>query len=339
MSESKAMILGAAGKALTAEERSFFRDERPWGFILFARNIGEPEAVRDLCASLREAAGNAQAAIFIDQEGGRVQRLRAPLAPDYPSGETLGRIHQADPDLGTRAAWLMSRLHAVDLRRLGIDADCLPVLDIPVEGASSVIGDRAYGRDVEIVSAMGRAAIDGLLAGGVLPVMKHIPGHGRANVDSHHELPRVDTAREILESVDFEPFRRLRDCPMAMTAHVVYTAIDDERPATTSARVIAEVIRGSIGFDSLLMSDDVSMQALSGDFATRTDAILAAGCDVVLHCNGKLEEARAVAERTPALAGKALERAAAALSLRDRHAPAEEATLRADFAACLAGLA
>src|SRR5690606_15019856 len=190
MSESKAMLLGVAGKVLTAEERAFFRDKRPWGFILFARNIGTADEVRDLCAALRDAAGNPDTPIFIDQEGGRVQRLRPPLAPDYPAAAVLGRIHAADAELGIRAAWLMSRLHALDLRRLGIDADGLPVLDIPVEGASNVIGDRAYGGDVDTVTALGRAAIDGLLSGGVLPVMKHIPGHGRAGVDSHLELPR-----------------------------------------------------------------------------------------------------------------------------------------------------
>jgi beta-N-acetylhexosaminidase len=215
---------------------------------------------------------------------------------------------------------------------MGITADCLPVLDIPVEGASNVIGNRAYGRDAETVAAIGKAAIDGLLAGGVLPVMKHIPGHGRAGVDSHLDLPRVDTALATLRASDFVPFRRLKDCPMAMTAHVVYEAIDRDHPATTSTRLIEEVIRGEIGFDGLLMSDDVSMRALSGNFASRTGSVFSAGCDVVLHCNGIMGEMRAVAERTPELAGKALVRARSALAMGRRRAEADEAAARIEFA-------
>lgn len=332
MSESKAMILGAAGKCLTAEELDLYRGERPWGFILFARNISEPEQVRDLVASMRDAVGVANAPVFIDQEGGRVQRLRPPLAPNYPTAAALGRIYDADPEAGLRAAWLMSRLHAFDLLKLGITANCMPVLDVPVPGSHEVIGDRAYGHDADTVIRLGRAAADGLLAGGVLPVMKHVPGHGRAFADSHKELPRVEVALEDLRNQDFRPFRALHDLPMAMTAHVVYSALDPENPATTSRKVISEIIRGEIGFDGLLMSDDVSMHALSGDFGDRVDAILAAGCDLVLHCNGVMEEMRAVAKRTPELSGKSRQRAEAALAVLRPADSTDEALARGEFA-------
>jgi beta-N-acetylhexosaminidase len=332
MSESKAMILGAAGLRLTPDEIAFYRDERPWGFILFARNVSETEQVRDLAASMRDAVGRPDALVFVDQEGGRVQRLRPPLAPNYPPAAALGDIFRHDAEAGLRAAWLAARLHAVDLARHGLDADCLPVLDVPVEGAHDVIGQRAYGRSPDMVAAMGKAAAEGLMAGGVLPVMKHIPGHGRAFADTHFELPVVDTPIETLRRHDFVPFRALNALPMAMTAHVVYAAVDPDRPATHSARVIREIIRGEIGFDGLLMSDDVSMKALSGDFAGRAGAILAAGCDVVLHCNGVMEEMRAVAERTGPLAGEALRRADRALAARQASDWTDEQALRAEFA-------
>lgn len=333
MSESKALILGASGTALTADEIAFYRDERPWGFILFARNIEDAPQVRDLVAAMRDCAGWADAPVFIDQEGGRVQRLRPPLAPNYPTGSALGALYRGDREAGLRAAWLMSRLHAFDLLKLGVTADCLPVLDVPVEGAHDVIGDRAYGKEPDLVAAMGRAAMDGLQAGGVLPVIKHIPGHGRAFADSHHNLPVVEASLEELRAHDFPPFKALADAPMAMTAHVVYTAIDPDAPATTSRKAIDDIIRGEIGFDGLLMSDDVSMKALSGDFAARTDAILAAGCDVVLHCNGLMDEMRAVADRAPVLSGDALRRANTALEGLVANDGSVEAEIRAEFAA------
>jgi beta-N-acetylhexosaminidase len=333
MSESKAMILGAAGTSLTAEEVRFFRDEKPWGFILFARNICEVRQIGDLVAAMRHCTGNPDTPVFIDQEGGRVQRLRPPIAPDYPSGAALGALYRTDTEKGLRATWLMSRLHAFDLARLGITADCLPVLDVPVEGAHDVIGTRAYGKDPDTVAALGRAAAEGLRAGGILPVIKHIPGHGRAFCDSHKTLPVVDAPLEELRAHDFAPFRALKDMPMAMTAHVVYAAIDPDNPATTSKKAISQVIRGEIGFDGLLMSDDVSMNALSGDFAARTEAILAAGCDVVLHCNGTMDEMRSVAERTPVLSRKALERAGIALKPLRRRDMTDEAAARDEFAA------
>jgi len=333
MNESKAMIMGAAGQRLTTEEQAFYRAERPWGFILFARNISELEQIRDLVASMRDAVGRPDAPVFIDQEGGRVQRLRPPLAPNYPHAAALGSIFAKDREAGLRAAWLMSRLHAFDLLKLGITADCLPVLDVPVAGAHDVIGNRAYGHDARTVAEMGRAAANGLLSGGVLPVMKHVPGHGRAGADSHKELPRVDASLDELRAQDFIPFRELNDLPMAMTAHVVYSALDAENPATTSPHIISQIVRGEIGFDGLLMSDDISMHALSGDFGARVEAILAAGCDVVLHCNGLMEEMRAVAKRTPELAGKAKLRAEAALNVVKRAEAIEEASVRAEFAA------
>jgi len=333
MTESKAMILGCSGLSLTAEEQSFFRAERPWAFIVFLRNLAEPQQIRDLCAALRDCVGRPDAPIFIDQEGGRVQRLRPPLAPTYPPGSALGALYKSDKKAGLRAAWLMSRLHAFDLLKFGINADCLPVLDVPIEGAHDVIGNRAYGKDPATVAAMGKAAAEGLLAGGVLPVIKHIPGHGRAFSDSHHALPVVDTPLDELRRHDFAPFKANAGIGMAMTAHVIYSAIDPDAPATTSPIVIGDYIRGEIGFDGLLMSDDLSMKALSGDFAARAAASLAAGCDVVLHCNGLMDEMAPVAASVPVLSGQALERAARAVKPLGHSDGADETALRNEFAA------
>ena len=328
---ASAFICGASGPTLTADEIAFFRDARPWGFILFRRNCETPEQIRALTAAMREAVGR-DAPILIDQEGGRVQRLGPPQWPAYPTGRTYGDVFARSRDEGSRAAWLGARLMAADLLALGIDVDCLPVLDVPVEGAHDVIGHRAYGVTPDVVSELGRAAAEGLLAGGVLPVIKHIPGHGRAGVDSHHHLPVVDTPRAELEATDFPPFRDAAAMPLAMTAHVVYTALDPDRPATTSKTVIDEVIRGFIGFDGCLMSDDVSMQALSGSIGERTAAALATGCDLALHCNGVLAEMVEVAKNAPALAGRAAARADRALSARRRPEPLDEAAARAEFA-------
>ncbi|UCI16949.1 beta-N-acetylhexosaminidase [Mesorhizobium sp. B2-1-8] len=332
MTESKAMILGCAGKSLTREEVNFYRNECPWAFILFARNIGEAEQIRDLVAEMRDCIGRPDALVFVDQEGGRVQRLRPPLAPNYPAGGALGALWRDDHDAGVRAAWLMARLHAFDLLRYGISADCLPVLDVPIEGASDVIGARAYGKDPRPVIELGRAAAEGLMSGGVLPVMKHIPGHGRAFADTHFELPVVDASFGDLQRHDFAPFRELNHLPMAMTAHVVYSAIDPKNPATTSGKVIDEIIRREIGFDGLLMSDDTSMKALSGDFPTKATSILAAGCDLVLHCNGVFEEMAGIASRTTGLEGKSLERAKRAMTYISKRDAAEETEIRAEFA-------
>lgn len=332
MTESKSMILGCAGKSLTEDEIRFYRDERPWGFILFARNIGDTEQIRDLVASMRDCVGRPDAPVFIDQEGGRVQRLRPPLAPNYPAGGALGALWRDDREAGRRAAWLLARLHAFDLLRHGVTADCLPVLDVPVEGASDVIGARAYGKKPNAVIELGRASAEGLMSGGVLPVMKHIPGHGRAFADTHFALPTVDTPLAALRRRDFAPFKALNQLPMAMTAHVVYSAVDPDNPATTSAKVVNEVIRGEIGFDGLLMSDDTSMKALSGDFPTKAAAILAAGVDLVLHCNGVFEEMSGIASRTTMLAGKSLARAERALTYMKNRDVADEGAIRAEFA-------
>ncbi|HLP66495.1 MAG TPA: beta-N-acetylhexosaminidase [Rhizobium sp.] len=331
MSTNKAMILGCSGLKLTADEKAFYRDEQPWGFIVFARNLSEPSQIGDLVAEMRDTVAGRNAPVLIDQEGGRVQRIREPIAPRYPSAAVLCDIYRRDRGQGLRAAWLMSRLHAFDLLRLGINVDCLPVLDVPVEGASNVIGDRAYGTDPVTVGEMGEAAAAGLKSGGVLPVMKHIPGHGRGMADSHHELPVVTTPLSELEAHDFAPFKRLRNELMAMSAHVVYTAVDPDHPASTSRKVIDEIIRGRIGFDGLLISDDSSMNALKGTLGERAAAIVAGGGDIVLHCNGVMEEMRAVAAQVPPLVGRSRERAAAVEAALASVGEADEVALREEF--------
>src|SRR6476646_3439892 len=328
---SRAFITGISGFELTAAERDFIRAERPWGFILFKRNVAHPAQVARLVAELRATVGEATAPVLIDQEGGRVQRLGPPHWPAYPPGAVFGSLYDRDPALGLKAARLSNRLIAADLADLGITVDCLPLADVPVAGADNVIGNRAYGTEPAKVAAIARAVTEGLEQGGVLPVLKHIPGHGRATADSHFRLPMVDTPRGELERTDFAAFKPLANLPMAMTAHVVFSAFDPAHPATTSATIVQQVIRGLIGFQGLLMSDDVSMNALAGSIAERTRAILAAGCDMVLHCNGKLDEMREVASETPELSGKALERAARALSSRKAPQPFDRVKARAEL--------
>ncbi|HEX8167973.1 MAG TPA: beta-N-acetylhexosaminidase [Beijerinckiaceae bacterium] len=337
---SRAFIAGCSGPVLTPEEAAFFRAAEPWGFILFRRNVETPEQVRALTETLRETVGRADAPVLIDQEGGRVQRLGPPHWPAYPPGRAYGRLAGNDPLYQREVARLGARLIAHDLRAVGIDVDCLPVLDVPVAGAHDVIGDRAYAHDPETVAVLGRAAAEGLIAGGVLPVIKHIPGHGRAGSDSHHDLPVVHASRAELERQDFVPFRHLSDMPLAMTAHVVYTALDPDRPATTSPTVIGEVIRSHMGYDGLVMSDDLSMNALSGTLAERARAAFAAGCDMALHCNGRLDEMDAIASETPELAGEAKRRADAALGrIRHEPEPLNVVDARARLAAALAAAA
>jgi beta-N-acetylhexosaminidase len=325
---TRAFITGVSGTVLTAAEREFIRAERPWGFILFKRNIEAPDQVSTLVGELRKCLGEADAPVLIDQEGGRVARLGPPHWPVYPPGAVFGALYDLDPALGLNAARLSSRLIAADLIDLGISVDCLPLADVPVAGADAVIGNRAYGTEPAKVAAIARAVTEGLEQGGVLPVLKHIPGHGRAAADSHFRLPTVDTSKEELERTDFAAFQPLADLPMAMTAHVVFSALDPAHPATTSATIIRQVIRGVIGFQGLLMSDDVSMNALAGSIAERTRAIVNAGCDMVLHCNGKLDEMREVASQTPELAGKALERANKALASRKQPQPFDRKAAR-----------
>lgn len=333
-----ACILGCSGPRLTPEERAFFAEVRPWGFILFARNIENPDQVRALTAALRETVGRADAPILIDQEGGRVQRLGPPHWRRFPPGRAYGELAGDDPLLRREIARLGARLLAHDLASLGINVDCVPVLDVPDPQGHEIIGDRAYGETAEEVAVLGRAAAEGLIAGGVLPIVKHIPGHGRARADSHLELPVVDAGLDELDARDFAPFKALSDMPMAMTAHVIYAAVDARRPATTSKAVMRRVIRGRIGFDGLVMSDDLSMQALSGGLGARAEASFAAGCDVVLHCNGDMDEMQAVAAASRPLAGKAARRAAAALARLPRRAePFDPLEGRARFDAAFAG--
>jgi beta-N-acetylhexosaminidase len=330
----RAFITGLSGFSLTAEERAFLREAPPWGLILFKRNIDDRGQVADLVTEVFDELGG-EVPVLVDQEGGRVQRLGPPHWPAYPAGAAYGRLYDRDPHEGLVAARLGARLIAADLTELGISVDCLPLADVPVAGADRVIGDRAYGETAEKVAAIAAALAEGLADGGVLPVLKHIPGHGRANADSHEKLPTVLASRAMLEAADFAAFRPLKRLPLAMTAHVVFTAIDPVHPATTSATMIGEVIRGFIGFDGLLMSDDLSMGALSGSIAERTRAALAAGCDLVLHCNGKLDEMRAVAEAATELGGEPERRAAAALAVRKSPVAIDLAAARREFAAMM----
>jgi beta-N-acetylhexosaminidase len=332
---SRAFITGVSGTELGAEEREFIRNERPWGFILFKRNIASPEQVTRLVKELHKEVGQADAPVLIDQEGGRVQRLGPPHWSVYPPGAVFGALYDIDRALGLSAARLSARLIAADLSELGISVDCLPLADLPVAGADAVIGNRAYGTEPDKVAAIARAVTEGLEQGGILPVLKHIPGHGRATADTHFRLPEVGISNSELERTDFAAFQPLSDLPMAMTAHVVFSALDPTHPATTSATIIHRVIRGVIGFQGLLMSDDVSMNALSGSIGERTRAIFAAGCDMVLHCNGKLDEMREVAGQTPVLSGVALERASRALASRKPPQPFDRQAARAKLDALI----
>ena len=309
-----AAILGCAGLAPSSAEKAFFAEARPWGFILFKRNIETPDQVRALVAELRWTVQRADAPVLIDQEGGRVQRLGPPHWRRYPPGRAYGQLASNDPLFRREITRLGARLLAHDLAALGINVDCVPVLDVPDPDGHVVIGDRAYGDTPEEVARLGRAAAEGLIAGGVLPVIKHIPGHGRARADSHLELPVVEASWEDLDARDFAPFKALSDMPMAMTAHVIYAAMDSRRPATTSRTVMRRAVRGAIGFDGLVMTDDLSMKALAGGFRERAEQARAAGCDMVLHCNGGMAEMKAVVEGAGRLAGRALRRAEAALA-------------------------
>jgi beta-N-acetylhexosaminidase len=329
---AKAFITGVEALALNPTERAFLREADPWGFILFKRNVDTPAQVRGLVDALRETVGR-NAPVLIDQEGGRVQRLAPPYWPKYPPGAFYGAIYDRDPAAGLATAKLGARLIAHDLHALGIDVDCLPLADVPVSEADAVIGDRAYGMTAPKVAAIGAAVAEGLLQGGVLPVLKHLPGHGRATADSHHRLPVVGVDRATLESSDFAAFRALAKLPLGMTAHVVFSAIDALAPATTSGTMVREVIRGTIGFDGLLMSDDVSMNALSGTIAERSRAALQAGCDMILHCNGRLDEMHDVAGAAPPLGGEAARRADTALMARHDPMPLDVAAAREEFAA------
>jgi beta-N-acetylhexosaminidase len=317
----RAILFSCAGETLTAAERAFFAEWDPLGFILFQRNCRDADQVRALISEFRACVGRDNAPVLIDQEGGRVARLKPPNWRRYPAAASLAVLPEAEA-----AVRLGARLIADDLAALGVTVDAMPVLDLPVAGADQVIGDRAYGTEPAQVTRLGRAVCEGLLSGGVLPIVKHMPGHGRSKVDSHKALPVVDAAHDVLTASDFAPFRALNDMPWAMTAHIVYDALDDRRPATLSPVVIDTVIRGSIGFDGVLVSDDIGMGALGGSFGERSAAVLAAGCDLVLHCSGDLAEMREAAASTTPMTPAALARVARGETLRrasftafDRH--------------------
>ena len=308
----KAFISGCAGLSLTDAERRFFAETRPCGLILFARNCKTPDQIRALVASFRDAVESDEVLVLIDQEGGRVQRLRPPHWREMPPARCYGRAVRARSRAGKLAAFAGARLIAQELYALGINVNCTPVLDVPEKGAHEIIGDRAFSTDPEVVIALGRAVMDGTLAGGVLPVIKHVPGHGRAKADSHLALPRIDVAEADLDAIDFRPFRALRDAPLAMTAHVLLPIYDDRRPASISPVIMGEVIRNRIGLTGLVMSDDLGMKALGGPFAERARGVIEAGCDVALHCSGDLAEMSEVAGAVPPLEGVAAERFARA---------------------------
>ncbi|CAK0772407.1 beta-N-acetylhexosaminidase [Azospirillaceae bacterium] len=307
-SPPRAVVFGCAGTVLDDKEKRFFEIAQPLGFILFRRNCETPEQVRTLTAALRDAVGRPDAPILIDQEGGRVARLRPPHWPAHPPARRIGAIAAYDMALAREAAWLNARLLADMLLDVGVNVNCAPVCDVPVPGAHDVIGDRAFSSDPFLVTELARASCQGFFAGGVLPVLKHIPGHGRGCADSHCELPVISTSQEELKTTDFAPFHALSDIPLGMVAHVVYTAIDPKRPASVSPIVISDVVRNQLEFDGLLFSDDLSMEALSGTPDVRARDVLEAGCDIVLHCNGRLEEMTAVAAATPPMNLEAVRR-------------------------------
>jgi beta-N-acetylhexosaminidase len=316
---TSAAIYGCHGHRLTAEEKAFFADARPWGFILFRRNVDSPDQLRALTDELRDCiGGDERTPILIDQEGGRVQRMGPPHWPKYPPADAYLKATN-DPLAARELVRLGARLMAHELKAVGINIDCAPVLDVPVPGAHDIIGDRAWACDPETVAQLGRAAAEGLLAGGVLPVIKHMPGHGRAFADTHKELPTVHADLETLDAWDFAPFKALSDMPIGMTAHIIFTAIDRKHPATQSRKAI-RMLRERLGFNGLLLSDDLVMNALSGTLTERAEKSLKAGCDLVIHWNGVLDEMRQVAEGTGKLKGGAKRRADAALA-RIVHTP------------------
>lgn len=334
MSTPAAAVFGCEGPSLDAWERAFFRETEPYGFIVFARNVADPEQLRRLTGELRESVGR-EAPVLVDQEGGRVQRLRPPHWSELPSAARLATL--GDEAACLAAIRATAALTAAELLDCGIDVNCAPCLDLLFSGAHHVIGDRSFGADPDQVAAFGRAYWEALLAAGVMPIMKHLPGHGRAQVDSHEALPRVETDLETLAGSDFRPFRDNRDCPWAMTAHVVFADCDPDRPATLSPTAVTEIVRGRIGFDGVLISDDLSMGALGGSMVERTAAALAAGCDLVLHCNGKRDEMTAVADALRPLDQLALVRLEAARARLGAPRTRDIAQLRADLAALLEG--
>jgi beta-N-acetylhexosaminidase len=336
----RAFICGLQGTALSDDESAFLRETDPWGVILMGRNCESHEQIRRLCRSVREVLGREDTPVLIDQEGGRVQRFGPPHVRAYPPGARYGEIYLQNSLVGVEAAYLGAKLIALELNGLGITIDCLPVLDIPVDGTTTAIGDRALGQTVDAVATLGGAQIDGLVAGGIIPVMKHMPGHGRALVDSHDQLPHVDATMDELEAQDFTPFRLLaKRSPLGMTGHVVFLDVDDAAPATLSSAVIVNVIRERIGFHGALMTDDICMHAISGTPRERAERAIAAGCDLVLHCNGEIAEFRETAEGVPELEGEALRRTDAALQSRQQPDGVDRAALERRFEVLLSRVA
>ncbi len=320
----KAFISGSAGTVLTDAERALFAAERPCGLILFRRNVESPGQIRALIGAFKDAVESDEVLILVDQEGGRVQRLRPPHWRSMPPARCFGDLYATAPQAAKRAAFAAARLMAAELHDAGINVNCTPCIDVPQRGAHDIIGDRAFSTDPDVVIALGRAVMEGTLAGGVLPVIKHVPGHGRAMADSHLALPRIDAPKEALEDLDFRPFRALHDAPLAMTAHVLLPVFDERRPATVSPVIMGQVIRDWMGLTGLVMSDDIGMKALGGSYAARTRAVTEAGCDVVLHCSGNLAEMVEVAGAAPPLAGIAAERFARARDLLHDPEPFDE---------------
>lgn len=312
MSALSAVIYGVKGTELTQDEIALFKRVNPYGYIIFARNIESPDQVKSLINSLRALSGRERLPVLIDQEGGRVARLKPPHWRKYPPAGAFAAIAATDQKKAERGVYYNARVMAEELYALGITVDCAPLADLPVKGSHDVIGDRAFGHDAQQVISLAKAQAEGLMDGGVVPVLKHIPGHGRACCDSHHELPIVSESLDVLKQTDFVPFKALAHLPMGMTAHVMYTSIDDKRMATVSPEAI-RLIREEIGFDGLLMSDDLSMKAMEGSFTQRAQDVINAGCDMILHCNGDMEEMLAVAEGVAPLEGRSLERAISAM--------------------------
>lgn len=326
-----ATVLGCLGPRLAADEAAFFRNANPWGFILFARNVETPDQLRRLTSDLRATVGR-DAPVLVDQEGGRVQRLRAPHWREYlPPLDQVARTAGPEMERGIR---LRYRLIAEELRAVGIDVDCAPSVDVALADTHPFLRNRCFAEDADTVARAARACADGLMAGGVLPVMKHMPGHGRATLDSHHEPPRVTEPLDVLEASDFKAFKALSDLPIAMTAHIVFEALDPDRPATASP-VVIRYIREKIGFGGLILTDDLSMQALSGTLGDRAARAIAAGCDIALHCNGKREEAEPVVAAAGTLSGAALARAEAALARRAQATAIDSMALAAELEALL----
>ena len=316
-----AAVVGIAGTTLTPEERELFARERPAGFILFGRNCDSPDQVAALIRDLRNCVGDADAPVLIDQEGGRVARLKPPHWQALPPLRRIGQLAAHHWDLAKEAAWLHARLIAADLEPLGITVNCSPVLDLGVKGQTQAIGDRAFSDDPRIVAELGRATIEGHIAGGVIPVIKHLPGHGRATVDSHADLPHVAAERDTLESADWLPFRLNADAPLGMTAHILFSALDPACCATQSRSIIDEIVRGEIGFKGALFSDDLSMEALGGSLGERAGRAIEAGCDLALHCNGVMAEMVDVLGAAGPLEGVSLARFEQALSARQQPEP------------------